>query len=266
MTNKPFLIFDAGGVLVFPDFDLLADIADQVGIKTSQPEIAEQHARLFRALDEHIAQHHQIPTINYFLDIFKQVTDSEEKAQAAFNLTRQADKINHIWTSTQPWVGRSLRKLQEQGYQMAVISNSDGRVDQILQELNLREYFEIVIDSFVVGVEKPDPRIFEIALKCLNLDPKETIYIGDIYYIDVWGANRAGPWILKKPSTLVIFIISMFGVRTVLDLAQYIWIRWGCTIIGRVFTSPASMNFLTYWRKWMGISINGNYFLRESLR
>jgi len=192
MTNKPFLIFDAGGVLVFPDFDLLADIADRVGIKTSQPEIAEQHARLFRALDEHFAQHHQFPTINYFLDIYKQVTDSEEKAQAAFNLTRQADKINHIWTSTQPWVGRSLRKLQEQGYQMAVISNSDGRVNQILQELNLREYFEIVIDSFVVGVEKPDPRIFEIALKRLNLDPKETIYIGDIYYIDVWGANRAG--------------------------------------------------------------------------
>jgi len=192
MTNKPFLIFDAGGVLVFPNFDLLADIADQVGIKTSQPEIAEQHARLFRALDEHIAQHHQFPTINYFLDIYKQVTDSEEKAQAAFNLTRQADKINQIWTSSQPWVGRSLRKLQKQGYQMAVISNSDGRVDQILQELNLREYFEIVIDSFVVGVEKPDPRIFEIALKRLNLDPKETIYIGDIYYIDVWGANRAG--------------------------------------------------------------------------
>ena len=75
---------------------------------------------------------------------------------------------------------------------MAVISNSDGRVDQILQELNLRNFFEIVIDSFVVGVEKPDPFIFEIALKRLNWDPKETIYIGDIYYIDVWGANRAG--------------------------------------------------------------------------
>ena len=75
---------------------------------------------------------------------------------------------------------------------MAVVSNSDGRVDQILQELDLRKYFELVIDSFVVGVEKPDARIFEIALKQLIWDPEVTIYIGDIFYIDIWGANQAG--------------------------------------------------------------------------
>jgi putative hydrolase of the HAD superfamily len=192
MTQKPNLIFDAGGVLVFPDFDLLADIANRVGIETSRSEIAEKHARLFRALDEYIVRHHKFPNIQYFLDIFKQVTDSAEKTQAAYELTLQADKVRHIWTTTQPWVRKSIHKLKELGYQMAVISNSDGRVDQILQDLDLREYFEIVIDSFVVGVEKPDSRIFKIALKQLSWDPSETIYIGDIFYIDVWGANQAG--------------------------------------------------------------------------
>jgi len=192
MNKKPFLIFDAGGVLVFPDFALLADIANRVGIDTSPLEIAEKHARLFRTLDEHIALNHQIPELQYFLDIFKQVTNSKGKAQAAHELTLQADKIKHIWATTQPWVGESLQKLKKQGYQMAVISNSDGRVNQILQDLNLREYFDIVIDSFNVGVEKPDSRIFEIALERLSWDPANTIYIGDIFYIDVWGANQAG--------------------------------------------------------------------------
>jgi putative hydrolase of the HAD superfamily len=192
MNKKPFLIFDAGGVLVFPDFDLLADIANQVGIETSTSEITEQHARLFRAYDEHIARHHQFPAIQYFLDIFKQVTDSEKKARAAYELTLQADKAKHIWATTQPWVGKSIGKLKEGGYQMAVISNSDGRVDQIMQDLALREYFEIVIDSFVVGVEKPDSRIFEITLNSLDWDSSKTIYIGDIFYVDVWGANQAG--------------------------------------------------------------------------
>lgn len=192
MTKKPNLIFDAGGVLVFPDFNLLAEIASRVGIKTSPTNIAKQHADLFRALDEHIAQYHKIPKIQYFLDIFKQVTESNEKALAASELTYLADKERHIWATTQPWVRKSIQKLEDLGFQMAVISNSDGRVEQILQELELREYFKIVIDSFIVGVEKPDSRIFDIALQRLGWDPSETIYIGDIYFIDVWGANQAG--------------------------------------------------------------------------
>jgi len=75
---------------------------------------------------------------------------------------------------------------------MAVISNSEGTVEQILEEVDLRDNFEIVIDSFLVGVEKPDPRIFEIALESLEWDHADTIYLGDIFYIDVWGANQAG--------------------------------------------------------------------------
>ena len=192
MSKKPFLIFDAGGVLVFPDFDLLAEIGNQVGINTSPHQIAQAHARLFRGLDEYIAQNRQFPKISYFQDIFNQISDSEEKVKTACELTIRADKIKHIWTATWPWVAESLQKLKDLGYHMAVISNSDGRVDQILQDLGIRGYFDIVIDSFVVGVEKPDTRIFEIALQSLDWNPDETIYIGDIFYIDVWGANQAG--------------------------------------------------------------------------
>jgi HAD superfamily hydrolase (TIGR01662 family) len=192
MKKKPYLIFDAGGVLVFPDFNRLTEIARQVGISTTRDKIMEGHAKLFRAVDEYAAQNHHLPNINYFLDIFKQVTESEERAEAAKLLTQAFDKEKHIWTSSRPWVKNAIKKLKQQGYYMAVVSNSDGRVDQILQELGLRQYFEAVIDSFVVGVEKPDPRIFEIALNQLNWDSRDTIYIGDIFYIDVWGANHAG--------------------------------------------------------------------------
>lgn len=192
MTRKPSLLFDAGGVLVFPDFNLLAQIGNQAGISTSPGQIAQAHARLFWGLDENIAQSHQFPKISYFQDIFKQISDSEEKIKTAFELTVKADKIKHIWTATYPWVAQSLQRLNDLGYQMAVISNSDGRVDQILKDLDIRNFFEIVIDSFVVGVEKPDPQIFLIALQSLGWNPDETIYIGDIFYIDVWGANQAG--------------------------------------------------------------------------
>jgi putative hydrolase of the HAD superfamily len=192
MTKKPNLIFDAGGVLVFPDFDLLAEFANQVGIETSAKEIAAQHAQLLQDFDEQVARHHQFPAIHYFLDLFKRVTPSIEKAQAALELTSEAEKEKHLWATTQPWVNEALRKLKGRGYKMAVISNSEGIVEKILQDLGLRENFEIVIDSFVVGVEKPDSRIFEIALERLGWDRSETIYIGDIFYVDIWGANQAG--------------------------------------------------------------------------
>jgi putative hydrolase of the HAD superfamily len=192
MTKKPNLIFDAGGVLVFPNFELLAEIGNRAGIDTSPQAMAEQHARLFYVFDEHVAHHRQFPDIQYVLNLFERVTDSAEKAQAARALTLEAAKEQYLWATTQPWVHETIEKLKAQGYQMAVISNSEGIVEQILEDLGLRENFEVVIDSFIVGVEKPDTRIFEIALERLEWNSSETIYIGDIYYVDVWGANRAG--------------------------------------------------------------------------
>ena len=192
MSQRPKLIFDAGGVLVFPNFELLSEIGEQVGIATSPQEMAAQHSRLFHAFDKHVARHRQFPDIQYFQNLFEQVTESKPKAQAALKLTLEADREEHIWATTRPWVNETLQQLREQDYQLAVISNSDGRVDQILQDLDLHEYFETVVDSHVVGVEKPDSRIFEIALNRLGWKPAETIYVGDIFYIDVWGANQAG--------------------------------------------------------------------------
>ena len=49
-----------------------------------------------------------------------------------------------------------------------------------------------MIDSQLVGVEKPDPRIFAIALERLGLAPADGLYVGDIYEVDVIGARRAG--------------------------------------------------------------------------
>jgi putative hydrolase of the HAD superfamily len=75
---------------------------------------------------------------------------------------------------------------------MSIISNADGRVEEELRNLELRGYFERVYDSEVVGIEKPESGIFELALNDLGLQPEEAVYVGDMFYIDVWGANRAG--------------------------------------------------------------------------
>ena len=73
-----------------------------------------------------------------------------------------------------------------------MISNSNGWVEQLVTESGLRPYFHFVLDSQLLGVEKPDPRIFQIALDRIEIGPAEALYIGDLYSIDVVGSRAAG--------------------------------------------------------------------------
>jgi putative hydrolase of the HAD superfamily len=98
----------------------------------------------------------------------------------------------HLWASVKAGTSEALEALRAAGYRLAVISNSDGRAVEGLAAAGLLAHFEAVIDSELVGCEKPDPRIFLTALERMGLSPAEALYVGDIYEVDVVGARRAG--------------------------------------------------------------------------
>jgi putative hydrolase of the HAD superfamily len=97
-----------------------------------------------------------------------------------------------FWTAMEPEADQALQLARAHGLRTAVISNSNGTVADILAHLGLAKDLEFVIDSSQVGVEKPDPRIFHIALERARLKPHEVVYVGDLYSIDVLGARAAG--------------------------------------------------------------------------
>jgi len=82
--------------------------------------------------------------------------------------------------------------VRQAGLRAAVISNSNGSVRSILSALGLTAHVDFVLDSAEVGVEKPDPRIFELALGQARLAPAEAVYVGDLYSVDVRGARASG--------------------------------------------------------------------------
>jgi putative hydrolase of the HAD superfamily len=89
--------------------------------------------------------------------------------------------------------------LAESGVRLGIVSNADGLIGQRLAEMEICQVgpgvgveIEFVVDSGDVGVMKPDPRIFEVALDLLGLEPGEVWYLGDMPAIDVVGARRAG--------------------------------------------------------------------------
>ena len=86
----------------------------------------------------------------------------------------------------------ALAALRARGLRMVVVSNANGTLRAHLDRLGLTPRFDFVLDSADEGVEKPDPRFFEIALERSGAVRETTIHVGDLYYVDVVGARAAG--------------------------------------------------------------------------
>jgi HAD superfamily hydrolase (TIGR01662 family) len=89
-------------------------------------------------------------------------------------------------------VRRVLPELKQAGYTMAVISNRDRPFQEVLDSHGLSEFFDFSLAGGDVDIYKPEPGIFEHALKRANLTAQETVYVGDNYFADVIGSRRAG--------------------------------------------------------------------------
>jgi putative hydrolase of the HAD superfamily len=90
-----------------------------------------------------------------------------------------------------PEVPEVLEQLRPR-FELAVISNFDGRLRLILQHLGISKYFAHVFISSELGADKPDPEIFRRALKIMRLDANEVLHVGDDPERDWKAASAAG--------------------------------------------------------------------------
>jgi putative hydrolase of the HAD superfamily len=90
-----------------------------------------------------------------------------------------------------PEVPEILGRLQPR-FQLAVISNFDGRLRMILEQLGISTFFKYVFVSSELGADKPDPEIFRRALKLINLNANEVLHVGDDPERDWNAATSAG--------------------------------------------------------------------------
>ena len=77
-------------------------------------------------------------------------------------------------------------------YPMVLVSNFYGNISHVLEEFHLAEVFKDIVESAVVGVRKPDHRIFLLGVEALGLKPEECIVVGDSFYKDIEPAKKAG--------------------------------------------------------------------------
>ena len=84
-----------------------------------------------------------------------------------------------------------LLQLKER-YPMVLVSNFYGNIAVVLQEFGFDGIFQTVIESAVVGIRKPDPRIFTLGVEALGLQPEEVTVVGDSIDKDILPAKKAG--------------------------------------------------------------------------
>ena len=95
------------------------------------------------------------------------------------------------WDQLLPGTRAALERIRE-NYLIAVISNADGKIEDVLSRCGIADCFESITDSGIVGFEKPRSEIFETALKTMNARAEESLYVGDVYSVDYIGATNAG--------------------------------------------------------------------------
>lgn len=174
----------------------MAEILVAAGAEADAERVAaaelEARRALHRALDEGHADTEPLVWKAYFAAIFRGAGVPEEGMEEAGRLLREVHAREHLWTGVAEGTGEALDGLSEAGYRLGVISNADGRVEGVLEEVGLRRHFEFVVDSELFGAVKPDPSIFREGCRLMDLPPEACVYVGDLYPVDYLGATRAG--------------------------------------------------------------------------
>ncbi len=196
MTNVRTVFLDAGGVLVYPNWDRIAAALRQHGVEVSPASLAGVEPYAKREMDR-VAT---VPVTNdekrgwlYFEMILARagVPRTPATVAALAELHRYHQELN-LWDYMPADVMPALRALRQRDLQLVIVSNANGTVARLAERLGLTECVGCVLDSHIEKVEKPDPRFFEIALERSGARVETTIHVGDLYHVDVVGARAAG--------------------------------------------------------------------------
>jgi len=113
---------------------------------------------------------------------------SEKIAQLLWD----AQPTQNLWRKPIPGMFELARALAQRSVPLAIISNSEGRLAELVLELGYDALFPVVVDSGRLGIDKPDPRIFQRAAELLGVPLAEIVHVGDAWEADVLGACAAG--------------------------------------------------------------------------
>ena len=114
-----------------------------------------------------------------------------EAAELIDPLRAAHDELN-LWRRVPDDLPDALVRARALGLRVGIVSNSEGRLPELFAHVGLGDAFDVIVDSAIEGVRKPDAVIFERAIERIGVRADEALYAGDIPSVDVDGALGAG--------------------------------------------------------------------------
>lgn len=195
------IMFDAGGTLIGlkkPREEVFLEVLKQHGLSSTTDAVRKAYAKADRHFDKDFASlkgnSEGAFWARYDAYILKSLglkTDSEAFAKDV------GKAFDEIMPGVSNWVPYPeaipiLDLLKRRDFRLGVISNATDLLTKVFDNLCMSKYFDFVVISDEVGVRKPSPEIFKIALKRANATASRSLYVGDMLEVDVVGAKKAG--------------------------------------------------------------------------
>jgi putative hydrolase of the HAD superfamily len=189
------VFFDVGNTLFFYNYKFLSELLlERFDIDRDPRELEAIHYSLKETIQEMAREgknYKDMVEAVYSLWL-KELDVDEEKIPRVIEIVKSHPFPHLFWSQMGDGVKETLEWFKERRFKMGVISNASGQIKRLLEHTGIDHYFDVVLDSHEVGVEKPDERIFQKALEALGVEPHEAVHVGDLLESDMRGASKVG--------------------------------------------------------------------------
>ena len=185
------LFFDVGNTLLFPNRKKMLRSLHERQVFPSE-ELLRQIERETKQEFDALVESHSAVDHGFWWMFYSRLLSKLEMPDESTcaDLVRRTQTSSN-WSDICPGTREALQRLRMR-YRLAVISNADGKIADILAHCGIADCFETITDSGIVGKEKPHPAIFEAALDSIGIKAEQSLYIGDVYCVDYLGSTSVG--------------------------------------------------------------------------
>lgn len=195
LDRRPRALFlDAGDTLIFLSAPAVAEVLAAQGQQVAAEAIQRALHPAKRRYQQHLVDgsSHEDGWSVLVRALLTESGVAPGRADALLPSLREAHMDFNFWRRVPDELPAALERARDAGIRLGIISNSEGKLESVLVRVGIREHFEHVIDSALVGTQKPEPAIFHLALEQFGVAPSEAVYAGDIPEVDVHGAHGVG--------------------------------------------------------------------------